>query len=465
MTHTTKTDESRLGLIGLTALVFGMMVGAGIFNIPQNMAAGAGLPAVIVSWIITAAGMLLLVFTFKSLADHHPELDAGIYQYAREGFGAFAGFLTAWGYWLCTSFANVAYAVMLNDTLGVYFPRLLDHGWPTVVFGGTLIWIMFFIVIAGMRTAKLLTTLLSVLKGATILIIIALLILSAQLDLFSTAFTSVDLEVGSFMAQIKSTMLVTLWCFIGIEGAVIMSGRARRSRDIGRAGVAGFFSSWILYVLISVFCFGIMTRQDLAGLEDPSVAYVMLNTCGPWAYWLVIATIVISLSGSWVAWTLICAEVPYCAARVGIFPRRFLRLNTCRMPAFGLFVSSVIMQLFLILVAVADNVYLSAISITGMMVLPAYLMSGMYLLKLSLANKNRAGILMGAGCTLFCMWMIYAGGLQLFMETSVFYMVGLWFHFRARHERGIYRMPSSERLGLTLLIMASLASVALWVRL
>ena len=146
---TDKQDDKppvRLGFIGLAALTFGMMVGAGIFNIPQNMAAEAGAGAVILSWLITAAGMLLLVFTFKLLADRRPDLNAGIYQYAAEGFGNFAGFNVAWGYWLCTAFANVAYAVMLNDTIGAFFPVLLDHGWPTVVFGTVLIWVYFAIV-------------------------------------------------------------------------------------------------------------------------------------------------------------------------------------------------------------------------------------------------------------------------------------------------------------------------------
>lgn len=455
--------ETRLGFVGLSALVFGMMVGAGIFNIPQNMASHAGLGAVILSWIVTAAGMLLLVFTFKALADRHPELDAGIYQYAREGYGPFAGYLTAWGYWLCTAFANVAYAVMLNDTFGAFFPRLLDHGWPTVAFGSVLIWVIFLIVVAGMRTAKVLTTVLACVKVATILLIIALLAVNIRMDMFSLDFWGRAADLGGLGDQVRSTMLVTLWCFIGIEGAVIMSGRARRSRDVGRAGVTGFFTAWLLYVLVSVFSFGVMTRAQLAGLDDPSVAYVLRDVCGPWAYWLVIASVIISLGGGWVAWTLVCAEVPYSAARVGIFPRRFLRLNRFRMPAFGLFVSSVVMQLFLVLVVTADDVYLAALNITGMMILPAYLVSGMFLWRIS-CGCHRAGRIIGAGCTLFCLWMIYAGGLGLFMQTSLFYIAGLGFWLKARHERGQHRLTRGEIAGLAVLAVAGAASVWMMLR-
>lgn len=132
-------NERKLGLGALTGIVFGMVVGSGLFNIPQNLAIGAGPLSVGVAWLITAAGMLLLVATFKILADRRPDLDAGIYQYAQVGFGDFAGFNMAWGYWLCASFANIAYAVMLNDSFGAFIPCLLEHSWQTLIFGTLLI--------------------------------------------------------------------------------------------------------------------------------------------------------------------------------------------------------------------------------------------------------------------------------------------------------------------------------------
>lgn len=206
-----------------------MMVGAGIFNIPQNMAAGAGLGAVVVSWVITAVGMLLLVGTFKSLADTSHST-ACIYEYARKGFGSYVGFNVAWGYWLCTAFANVAYAVMLNDTFGAFFPSLLRHGWSTVAFGGALIWVMYFIVARGLRTAKRMNNFLTVLKIVSILLIIVLMALMWHSGIFCSDVWGRMGDIGSIGTQIKSTMLVTLWCFIGIEGAVMMSGRARNKK-------------------------------------------------------------------------------------------------------------------------------------------------------------------------------------------------------------------------------------------
>lgn len=460
----------KLGFIGLAALVFGMMVGAGIFNIPQNMAHGAGLGAVVVSWIITALGMLLLVATFKVLADRHPELDAGIYQYAREGYGRFAGFNVAWGYWLCTCFANIAYAVMLNDTFGSFFPELMNHSWPTVIFGTFLIWSIYFVVIAGMKTAKALTIALSLIKILAILLIIVLLVANTRMGMFSYDFWGRLSDLGGFGEQVKSTMLVTLWCFIGIEGAVMMSGRALRNTDVGRAGVTGFLTAWLLYVMVSVFSFGVMTQPELAQQHDPSVAYVLREICGPWAYYIVIASIVISLTGGWIAWSLVCGEVPYTAARVGVFPRKFLLLNRFGMPWYGLFISSIIMQLFLLLVMMNENVYLAAINITGMMILPAYLLSGMFLWKISLrpgglCTDDHRNVLKcrwtAIGCTLFCVWMIYAGGLDLFMETSLFYLAGFVFYYQAWRENRGNKLPllnGREKIGMAVIIIFAIIS-------
>lgn len=444
----------RMGYVGLSALVFGMMVGAGIFNIPQNMAAGAGPGAVLAGWVITAVGMLLLVGTFRSLASKRPELDAGIYQYAAEGYGRFPGFLTAWGYWLCTCFANVAYAVMLNDTVGAFFPELLAHGWPTVVFGSVLIWGICLIVCAGLRTAKVITIIMATVKFMAIALIVVLLVVNIKAGMLTSDFWGSKNNVtSSFADQIKSTMLVTLWCFIGIEGAVMMSGRARRSSDVGKAGITGFLAAWLLYVMVSVCSFGVMSGSELAGLENPSVAYVLGHVCGQWAYYMVIIAVILSLTGGWVAWTLVCAEVPYTAARVGLLSRSFMHLNSHATPARGLVVSSVVMQLFLMLVVTADDVYLTALNVTGMMILPAYLVSGLFLWKTS---RQWTGLL----CAVFCAWMIYAGGLTLFMQTSIFYLAGLGFYITSRRGRAL--LPSRlDKWLLGLLLAAAVLSMFL----
>lgn len=457
----------RLGIVGLAALTFGMMVGAGIFNLPQNMAAAAGPLGSAIAWLVTAAGMLLLVMTFKQLADRHPEMKAGIYEYAKAGFGTYTGFNMAWGYWLCTAFANVAYAVMLNDTFGALFPSLLGHGWQSILFCSALIWLYFFVVRSGMKTAKLITIMMSIVKFASIALIIIILALFFRLDLFSADWSlTID---NNLSEQVRGTMMVTLWCFIGIEGASVMSGRAKRIRDIGKAGIIGFVAAWVLYALVSMLCYGVMSQAELAGLDNPSVAYVLRNVCGEWAYWLVIGSVIISLGGGWVAWTLVTAEVPYAAAGIGLFLRRFRRLNKCGIPVFGLFFSTVIMQLFLLLIAGADDVYLKALDITGMMILPCYLVSALFLIKSSLSRVSASlslsdasassSLLLGVFCSFFCIWMIWAGDIRLLLDTSWFYLIGVLVFLKLRREEHGRLLTKKETAAICVLAVAAVISL------
>lgn len=468
----------KLGMGGLTAIVFCMVVGAGIYNIPQNMAAEAALGPVVISWLVTAVVILLLVATLKTLADRRPDLDAGIYQYGQAGWGKYMGFNLAWGYWLSACFSNIAYSVMLNDSFGAFFPWMLNNPWSQVIFGSIFIWLMFLIVSEGMRTAKALNNLMAVIKITSVVIIGVLLGLNIKSGMFNLDVWGTDSLGDSVMAQVKNTMMVTLWCFIGIEGAVMMSSRAKDPDDVGRAGVAGFLIAWLLYIMVSVLCFGVMSQRELAGLDNPSVAYVLKSTIGDWAYYLVIVAVILSLLGGWVSWTLICAQVPYEGARVGILPRRFLKLNKHEMPTYGLAASSIIMQLFLLLVVTASDVYMAALSIVGMMILPTYLFSALYLWKSTLGSGYRLGTishyrnirfrLTAIACTGCCLWMIYSGGLGLLLLTSGFYLFGVFFYIKARRDAssGVEGGPAviftrGEKIMLISLIACTILSIVL----
>ena len=66
--------------------------------------------------------------------------------------------------------------------------------------------------------------------------------------------------------QVKSTMLVTLWAFIGIEGAVVISGRAKKASYVGKATLLGFAGCLTIYILLSLLPFGRMPRNEIADL-------------------------------------------------------------------------------------------------------------------------------------------------------------------------------------------------------
>ena len=70
--------------------------------------------------------MLMLAFVFQTLSRRRPDLETGIYAYAKAGFGNYLGFSSAFGYWIACCLADVACLVLIKSTLGMFFPVFGD---------------------------------------------------------------------------------------------------------------------------------------------------------------------------------------------------------------------------------------------------------------------------------------------------------------------------------------------------
>ena len=133
------TTQLKLGL--MVALVVGSILGSGVFGLPQNMAAGAGAGAILIGWAITGVGMLMLALVYQTLALRRPDLDNGVYAYARALSGEYVGFNAAWGYWVSAWIGNVGYLVAAFGALGMFFPIFGEGNTPASVLGASvLLW-------------------------------------------------------------------------------------------------------------------------------------------------------------------------------------------------------------------------------------------------------------------------------------------------------------------------------------
>ena len=92
--------DQKLSFWALIALVVGSMVGAGIFALPSAFAPRDRRARRADRLGIAGTGMLMLAFVFQTLSRRRPDLDAGIYAYAKAGFGNYLGFASALGYWI-----------------------------------------------------------------------------------------------------------------------------------------------------------------------------------------------------------------------------------------------------------------------------------------------------------------------------------------------------------------------------
>ena len=249
--------EKKLGLSALTALVLSSMLGAGVFSLPQNMAAVASPAALLIGWGITGVGILLLAFAMLLLTRIRPDLDGGIFTYAREGFGELIGFCSAWGYWLCAVIANVSYLVIVFSALSFFTDtpelRLFGDGntWQSIVGASVLLWIVHWLILRGVQTAASINLVATLAKLVPLGLFVVLAFLAFRLDVFTLDFSGIALGVPVW-EQVKNTMLITLWVFIGVEGAVVVSARARNKRDVGRATLLAVLAALGVYLLVTL---------------------------------------------------------------------------------------------------------------------------------------------------------------------------------------------------------------------
>ena len=462
----TMNNAGKLGVFGLAGIVVSSMIGGGIFSLPQNMAQSASVGGVLLAWLITGLGIWFIANTFRLLADLKPDLTSGIYIYARNGFGPYMGFNIGWSYWLCQIFGNVGYAVITMDALNYFFPGVFTGGnnLASIIGGSVLIWGFNWLVLRGVQQATQINLIATIAKIVPLILFCIIMLFVFHLDRFDFDFWGnlTQFKLGSVGEQVKNSMLVTLWAFIGIEGAVVLSGRAASQKDVGRATVMGFLGCLIIYVLLSVLPYGFMTQAQLAGIANPSTAGVLEHVVGPWGAWLMNIGLIVAILSSWLSWTMITAQMPQSMAENGTFPKIFSRENSKGAPSVSLWVTSLLMQLAMLLVYFSNNAWNTMLSITGVMVLPAYLMSCLYLWKITdeenITQTSRwSAKITGILGSVYAIWLIYAAGLKYMLMAVVFIALGLPIYLTVKGRNR--QMGWSEKVLAILIVMLAVFAI------
>lgn len=457
------TTQRPLRLAALTAIVVGSMIGSGIFSLPQNMAAGAGAAAIVFGWLITGAGMLALAFVYQSLATRQPALDNGVYAYARASGGDLIGFSSAWGYWISAWIGNVGYLVIFFSALATFFPLFGEGNNAAAIAGASvLLWLLHGLTLAGVRSAAFANMLTTVAKLVPLLLFVALVAAAFHVDTFSGDFWG-SAKLGSTLDQVKSTMLITVWVFIGIEGASVYSARAANRADVGRATLIGFAVVLSLLMAVSLLSLGVMAQADLAGLKNPSMAGVLEKAAGPWGAKLISIGLLISVGGALLAWILLAAETLFTPARDKLMPRVLARENKSASPSAALWITNGLTQLFLMLTLWSNATYLALIMLATSMILVPYLFTGVHALRSAWTGTGYDGdargrtrdIAIAAFASLYCVWLLYAAGPKYLLLSALLYAPGLLVFAWARREQNKPLFNATEGLVAAVVVIAA----------
>ncbi|MFJ4428352.1 basic amino acid/polyamine antiporter [Streptomyces bobili] len=433
----------KLSLMTLSMMVVGSMVGAGVFSLPRRFAEETGVAGALIAWAIAGTGMLMLAFVFQSLAMRRPDLDAGVYAYAKAGFGEYLGFFSAFGYWASACVGNVTYWVLIMSTIGAVWPALGDGDTVlAVVLSSVCLWAFFLLIKQGVKEAAAINRIVTVAKVVPILVFVILALFYLDTDVFADNWGGAD-YAGSLFDQIRGTMLATVFVFLGVEGASVYSRHAQRRKDVGLATVLGFLSVFAVFASVTIVSYGIMPMGEIADLRQPSMAGVLEHAVGTWGKVFVSVGLIVSVLGAYLAWTLMAAEVLFVAAKDDDMPRFLRRATPDDVPVPALVMTTVLVQVVLIITLFSGDAFNFALDLTSALTLIPFLLAAAFALKTSLqpdplaqGESSRRDLTVALLATLYTAFLLYAAGLRFVLLSFIVYAPATILFVMARREQG-----------------------------
>ncbi len=455
-----RATAARLTLPALTAMVVGSMVGAGVFQLPARFAGQTGVLGALIAWSIAGLGMLTLAFVFQNLAVRRPTLDNGVYVYARAGFGPYPGFLSAVGFWASACTGNTFYWVLIATTMAQLFPGLepvLGQGdtWPAFGLSVAAVWLVFALIRRGVQGAAAVNLIVTIAKLVPLLLFLVLVVWFFDPHVFAGNLTGgYDVPGGdSLFQQVQGTMLITVFVFLGIEGASVYSRYARRRTDVGRATVLGFASVLALFASITILSFGILPKAQIAALPQPSMGGVLDAVVGPWGGVLIRVGLIVSVLGAYLAWQLLAADVVYAAARDDDLPAHFARLNSHGMPQHAVMWTSVFVTVILFAVQFVDNALDFTLDLTAALALVPFALASGYALKIAVtgvgydaaaARVRRRELVIALVSTVYTLFLLWAAGYLFWFLACILLApaTALYVHVRRHQGKTVFTRPA-----------------------
>lgn len=472
MTTTDVKATQKLPLLTLTAMVVGSMVGAGVFSLPRNFAQATGVLGAVVAWLIAGAGMLMLAFVFQTLAVRKPDLDAGVYAYAKAGFGEFPGFLSAFGYWASACVGNVTYWVLIKSTLGVVVPGFGEgNTLIAVAVSAVGVWAFHYMILRGIKEAAAINRIVTIAKLVPILVFVVVLAVALRADVFTAnLWGGEEATYGGLFEQVRATMLVTVFVFLGVEGASVYSRYARKRSDVGRATVLGFLSVLALFASVTLLSYGVLPIGELAELRQPSMMGVLESVVGPWGAVFIGLGLIVSVLGAYLAWTLMAAEVLFVAAKDDDMPRFLRRENSHAVPVAALVMTSALITAVLVVTLFSEDAFTFTLKLCSSLSLIPYLLAAAYALQIGVRGETYDAAPQGRGkelvfaalATLYTAFLIFAAGLEFLLLSFIIYAPGtiLFVMVRREHGRRVFA-PAELALFVLAVVLAVLGIVGL----
>jgi basic amino acid/polyamine antiporter, APA family len=434
-----KAGNNKIGLWPATSLVVGNMIGAGIFLVPAAMASFGSIG--LLGWVFAAIGTFFIARVYGNLSMLLPHSNGGPYAYTRHGFGDFAGFLVAWGYWLSTVCTLAAIAISFVSALSTFFPILATNAVAAVITGMSAVWLVTWINNRGIKTSG------SVQLITTISKLLPLLVISFGGLFFIRMqnFHPFNSTGGSVADAISSSAAITMFSFLGIECATIPADSViNPGKTISRATMLGLLVTTVIYIMGSVSIMGIIPAKILQHSVTPYADAAVIMFGSNARYWAS-AGVAIAAFGALNGWTLVQGQMPLAVAYDKLFPSIFGRLNKRGAPYFAFIISAVFVSLFMVMNYTQGLVeqFKFLLLLTTLTTLVPYLFSaGAYIIiRIQEKQKYNTGwltaILVGTFAFVYSLWAIGGSGRDTVYWGFLLLMAGIPFYVWSLYKKAV----------------------------
>ncbi|MEV4859538.1 amino acid permease [Streptomyces ossamyceticus] len=444
--------KAALGLPAASALVIGSIIGTGVFALPSALAPYG--PISLAAFVVVTLGALALAVTFGALSKRVPA-SGGPYVYAREAFGEFAGFLNAWSYWITAWAGNAAIVVAWVGYVEVFVNTAHRTGF-SVLIALIGLWIPAAINLTGVRNTGAFQVITTVLKFVPLVFMATVGLLFIDPDNFG-AFNA---SGRSALGAISAAAAIALFSYLGLEAAAVVAGRVREpGRNVPRATVYGTLVCAVIYILGTLAVFGTVSHGELGASTAPFTDAANNIFGGGWAGDAVAVAAIVSGIGALNGWTMLCAEMPYAAARDGLFPQAFAKLRgESGVPVFGIVASTLLASLITVFSYTRfEDVFTKIVLLSVLTAVIPYLFSAaaqLYWLLVrgreSLKPRQLArDVTVAALAMAFSYWSIQGSGYQTVYYGLFVLLLGLPVYIWLKRDRGEYGETVPAQPGAT----------------
>ena len=464
------SKQKGLGLFSLIGMVVSACIGSGVFATTGQLAQVAAPGSALIAWGIVGVGFLALSFSLNNLVSKRPDMK-GIFEYASEGFGPLAGFVSGWGYWLSAWLGNIAFATMMMSSIGYFLPDFLPgNTLPCIIVASIVLWLLTFLVIRGVESASFLNAIVMVCKVASLGLFVAFTLFLFNFDVFTADFWGTLYNnmvamgeagtqgLGGVGNQIINCMIIMMWCFIGIEGAAVMSSRANKKSDVGKATVIGMVVLLLIYICASVLPYGYMPYTEVAALDYPAMLYIFDQMAPGWGGTFMSVAIILAVAGAWLSFIILPAETTSEMAEHKLLPASWGKLNAKGSPQFSLLLVGACTQAFLIVLYFSEDAYNFAFSMCTVAIVITWTLAAAYQTKFSAKNGDKVQMVIGIVAVVFQVVATLFNGWSFLLLTCVGYIPGFFVYMAARRGQGL-SITNGEKVGMG--IISALGVLAL----